>query len=177
MILLLVLFGVPLLLSFVLYYATSWRPRGLSNHGELFMPTIVMNEALQNDAAEVLKSGKWSLLVVGDGRCDEDCRRNLVFARQTRLSLNKEMERVNRVFLSTDDCCDRAYFDGEHSGLVVLEASEHAALLKLVPPQDREHSVYVVDPLGNLVMRYDSRENPKGLLSDMEKLLKLSHIG
>jgi hypothetical protein len=42
---------------------------------------------------------------------------------------------------------------------------------------NREPSIYVVDPLGNLMMRFDARENPKGLLSDMKKLLKLSHIG
>ncbi len=45
------------------------------------------------------------------------------------------------------------------------------------PTADRAHSLYIVDPLGNLVMRYDTRDTPKGLLDDLKKLLKLSHIG
>jgi hypothetical protein len=172
LLLLLALFVLPLAVSFVLYYATGWRPQGTSNHGVLFTPAIPLE-----DAAAPL-TGKWSLLVVGDGACDEDCRRSLVFARQTRLSLNQEMDRVNRVFLATDGGMDTAWLAGEHPGLNVIDAgSGHAGLLARIPPQDREHSVFVVDPLGNLVLRYDSREDPKGLLSDMKKLLKLSHIG
>jgi cytochrome oxidase Cu insertion factor (SCO1/SenC/PrrC family) len=177
LLLLLALFGLPLAVSFFLYYATGWRPQGTSNNGQLFTPVIVLDDAQTAAVAEPLK-GKWSLLVVGGGSCDEDCRRSLVFARQTRLSLAKEMERVNRVFLATGDCCDRAYFDAEHPGLKVVDAAQgHEALLARIPAQDREHSVFVVDPLGNLVLRYDSREDPKGLLADMKKLLKLSHIG
>jgi hypothetical protein len=61
----------------------------------------------------------------------------------------------------------------------VVDASSPAgvALTGQFPSRDREHSLYVVDPLGNLVMRYDAREDPKGLLTDLKKLLKLSHIG
>jgi hypothetical protein len=172
MVLLLALFGLPLAVSFFLYYATGWRPQGTSNHGELISPAIPLD-----DAAKPLK-GKWSLLVVGEGACDEDCQRSLVFARQTRLSLNQEMDRVNRVFLATDGGLDRTWLDSEHPGLKVIDAGAgHAAMLARIPAQDRAHAVFVVDPLGNLMMRYDSREDPKGLLSDLKKLLKLSHIG
>lgn len=172
MVLLLALFGLPLAVSFFLYYATGWRPQGTSNHGELISPVIPLA-----DVAVPLK-GKWTLLVVGEGACDEDCRRSLVFARQTRLSLNQEMDRVNRVLVATDGCCDQAWLDSEHPGLKVIDADAgHAALLARIPSQDRAQSVFVVDPLGNLMMRYDSREDPKGLLSDLKKLLKLSHIG
>jgi hypothetical protein len=172
LILLLALFLLPLAASFVLYYATGWRPQGTSNHGVLISPVIPLD-----DAAAPL-TGKWSMLVVGTGACDEDCRRTLVFARQTRLSLNEEMDRVSRVFLATDGGLDQSWLDSEHPGLKVIDAGAgHAALLARIPSQGREHSVFIVDPLGNLVMRYDSREDPKGLLSDMKKLLKLSHIG
>ena len=97
-----------------------------------------------------------------------------------RLSLNQEMDRVQRVLLATGDCCDVKYLETEHKGIKVFDVSDSDAreeLLGLLPPEGREHSLYVVDPLGNLVMRYDTRESPRGLLSDMKKLLKLSHIG
>jgi hypothetical protein len=99
--------------------------------------------------------------------------------RQTRLSLNNEMTRVQRVFLATTRCCDRAYLAAEHPGLRVLDASPAAAqpLLAQFPLQGRAQALYVVDPLGNLMMRYDARLPPQGLLEDLKRLLQLSHIG
>ena len=175
LLLLVALFFVPLAASFILYYGMDWRPAGGTNHGELYSPARPLPQS-----AAPLADRKWTLVHVGDGACDENCRRSLVFARQTRLSLNKEMTRVSRLFLATGNCCDREYLDREHPGLVVLDAaadSSLAALLEALPATEREHSLYVVDPLGNLVMRYDTRTAPRGLLEDLKKLLKLSHIG
>ena len=67
--------------------------------------------------------GDWSLVYVGDGGCDEDCRTALVFARQTRLSLGKEMTRLSRVMLVTDNCCDVTYLKKEHDGIKVFDVS------------------------------------------------------
>jgi hypothetical protein len=173
LILLLVLFFMPLAASFLLYYVVGWRPAAQSIHGELISPPRPMPGA---DA--LLKD--WALVYVGDGACDADCRTALVFARQTRLSLNKDMLRVNRALLSTGNCCDAAYLKQEHDGIKVLDVSAPAdkdALLAVLPQVDRKHTLFVIDPLGNLVMSYDVREEPSGLLSDLRKLLKLSHIG
>ena len=123
--------------------------------------------------------GKWSLIYIGDGACDEACRTALVFGRQSRLALNNEMKRVQRVFLATGNCCDNEYFATQQPGLIALDASapEAAALLAHFP-QDRQHALFVVDPLGNLMMRHDASViTTKDLLSDLKKLLKLSHIG
>lgn len=178
---LLLLFFAPLAAAFFLYYHTGWRPSGSSIHGELLQPVKQMPEG----AESVLQGAgpddrNWALVYVGDGKCDENCRRALVFARQTRLSLNQEMTRVNRVFFATGDCCDLAYIDAEHKGLKVRDAGDIEAvdqLLAVLPPDDHRNWLYVVDPHGNIVMRYDVRKEPRGLLDDLKKLLKLSHIG
>ena len=183
LLLLVAMFFLPIAVSFVLYYATSWRPGSSSNHGELYSPARPLPETLAPP------KGKWALLYVGDGQCDANCQRALVFGRQTRLSLNKEMTRVNRMLVATANCCNTAYLSKEHAGLLSLDlgnaanagdaapGSAASAFLALIPPADREHSLYVVDPHGNLVMRFDTRESPRGLLTDLNKLLKLSHIG
>ncbi len=174
LLLLAALFFVPLAAAFILYYGVGWRPSAGTNHGELLKPVRQMPEIF----APFL--GKWTLVYVGDGRCDADCRQALVFARQTRLSLNKDMDRVNRLLLTTGNCCDLAYVDKEHPGLKVNDISESkedlAEWLALLPP-DQGHWLYIIDPLGNIVMRYDVRKEPRGLLDDLKKLLKLSHIG
>jgi hypothetical protein len=174
LLLLTALFFVPLAAAFILYYGVGWRPAGGSNHGELLQPV----RQLPAGGDKLL--GKWALLYVGDGRCDADCRQALVFARQTRLSLGKEMSRVNRAFLTLANCCDLAYLDKEHEGIKVFDVSEpepSEQLLSVLPTGELKHWLFIIDPQGNIVMRYDVRENPRGLLEDMKKLLKLSHIG
>jgi hypothetical protein len=122
---------------------------------------------------------KWSLVYIGNGQCDDACRKSLYVMRQTRLSLNNEMRRVERVFLVTSDCCAQDFLSHEHPGMLVLNATDPSAsaLLGLFPAGEREQSLFIVDPLGNLMMRFDVRQDPKGLLQDLKKLLSLSHIG
>jgi hypothetical protein len=129
-------------------------------------------------AAGVL-TGKWSLVYVGSGDCDADCRNVLYVMRQTQLGLGHLLPRVQRVFLASARCCDRAFLEREHPGLLTLDppASDRAALLAEFPADERDTTVFIVDPRGNLMMRYDAHADPKGLHEDLEKLLNLSHIG
>ena len=177
------MFLLPVAISFALYYGKLWRPAGSASKGELITParTITASSLRQLDgrpADESVLTGKWSLIYIGDGACDSDCRQALVFARQSRLALNNEMTRVQRVFLVTANCCDTAYLSKEHAGLITLVApSPQAQELLEQFPGDRAHSLYIVDPLGNLMMRHDASHTSKDLLTDLKKLLKLSHIG
>jgi hypothetical protein len=178
------LFLLPLAVAFWMYYGTDWRPVRTVNHGELIAPVRSLPAArlpavIPDTAPAQLFHRKWSLVYVGDGRCADACRQALYVMRQTRLSLNSEMDRVDRVFLATSQCCAREFLAHEHPGLLVLDATGTSAdsLLGVFPANEREQSLFVIDPLGNLMMRYDVRQNPKGLLQDLKKLLSLSHIG
>src|SRR5882757_23518 len=176
------LFLLPLAVAFWVYYGTDWRPVRTVNHGELIspvrpMPATHLQPAVETDAAAgELFHHKWSLVYIGDGQCDDACRNALLVMRQTRLSLNNEMARVERVFLVTSNCCARAFLAHEHPGLHVFLA-EGNSVLNVFPVEARAQSLFIVDPLGNLMMRYDVRQDPKGLLQDLKKLLSLSHIG
>ena len=167
------LFVLPLVLAFLVYYATPWRPAARLNHGTLITPP----RPLPADAA--LFRNKWSLVYVGDGSCDSSCRAALYVMRQTRLSLNNDMTRVQRVFLATDGCCNRQFLAREHADLVLVNAAGAAAqpLLRTFPADGQAYSLFIVDPLGNLMMSFDARQNPRGLLEDLRKLLRLSQIG
>ncbi len=179
------LFFVPLALSFWLYYSGGWRPAGSTNHGELITPARSLPEVAftlpdgTTSARSGLLRGKWTLLYIGAGNCGEDCRKTLWTIRQTRQLLAEEMDRVQRVFIARERCCDVEFLGREHQGLEVVQAVDPSTqdFFALFPGTDPAHSIYVIDPLGNLMMRFDARENPKGLLSDLKKLLKLSHIG
>lgn len=182
------LFLLPLVLAFCTYYGSSWRPAGSVNHGVLIrpprpLPALNLAPELPGTNAPAAAAGvlrdKWSLVYVGDGECGAPCREALYTMRQTRLALNTDMTRVARVFLVTEHCCAREFLAQQHAGLVVLNAQDPAAaaLLQQFPAAQREHTLFVVDPNGNLMMSYDARQNPRGLLEDLKKLLRLSHIG
>lgn len=181
------MFFVPLLGAFWLYYAGGWRPAGGTNHGELISPARPLEStkfvtADGTSAREDLLRGKWTLVFIADGRCDEVCRKALWTMRQTRLLLAEDMDRVQRVFVAESNCCDSAFLGREHPGLEAVTPGDESAKswIAQFPRETTGASgpyIYIVDPLGNLMMRFDSNQNPKGLLEDLEKLLKLSHIG
>jgi hypothetical protein len=178
------LFLVPLAVVFALYYGGIWSPSGSSAKGELIHPARPLEVAGLRHADGKLAGieafqGKWSLIYIGDGACDEACRTALTYSRQTWVALGKDMDRAQRVLLSTSNCCDQQYLGAEQPGLVTLDASAGEAQAFLAQfPGERTHSLFIVDPLGNLMMRHDARQViNKDLLSDLKKLLKLSHIG
>lgn len=185
----LALFFAPLLLSFAMYYGSSWRPSGRTNHGDLIDPARPLPAAAvtrvdqaggaQSASTTQLLAGKWSLVYLGDGACDTQCRNTLYFIRQTHTGLGNLSSRVQRVFLATEHCCDLSFLRSEHPGLMVLDtpANDAAALLSDFPADKRSTSIFIVDPKGNLMMRYDALADPKGLREDLKKLLDLSSIG
>ena len=177
------IFLVPVFAAFALYYGQLWRPGGTASKGELIDPARPLavsglRHADGSPAGGDVLTGKWSIIYIGDGSCDADCRTALVFARQTRLALNNEMTRVQRVLLATGNCCASEYFTAEQPGLIALDASAPEAQSLLGQfPANHQHSLYIVDPLGNLMMRHDATRSSKDLLTDLKKLLRLSHIG
>ena len=125
------------------------------------------------------------MVYIGAGACDERCRQALYLSRQTRTALNKDIDRVQRVFLATGACCDQAFFGREHPDLAVAILGDDAdsrALLAQFPVYGGVAAAeagrqYLVDPLGNLVLSYAASAPDKALLKDVKKLLRLSHIG
>ena len=130
--------------------------------------------------AQFLK-GKWTLLYVQHGRCDDECRRHLYDTRQVRLALDREMNRVQRVFIADADCCDLAELKAAHPDLIIIRASAaDEPLLAELPLRSGaidSHRIYLIDPLGNAMMFYPPEAKPKGMLEDMKRLLRLSSIG
>jgi cytochrome oxidase Cu insertion factor (SCO1/SenC/PrrC family) len=185
------IFFVPLAVAFWLYYAPGgWRPTGGTNQGDLIQPAVPLPTVrlVRPDGAgvptEVLR-GKWTIAYLGEGRCDERCRRALYLSRQSRIALSKDMARVQRVFLATGTCCDQPFLRSEHPDLEVYVLGSDAdsrTLLEEFPvldgvPATMAGRLWVVDPLGNLVLSYSERSPDKALLTDVKKLLRLSHIG
>jgi len=190
------MFFAPLALAFYLYYGKDWHPGGRVNAGELIVPARPLPElalplatvagggpGATEDAQTNPRflRGKWTFLYVQKGRCDDECGKHLYDTRQVRLALDREMPRVQRVFIGAGDCCDFQELKQAHPDLIVIrESPADAALLALLPMREgarNSHRVYLIDPLGNAMMFYAADARPKGMLEDMKRLLRLSSIG
>jgi hypothetical protein len=189
MIVLFLLFVVPLAIAFILYYGGLWRPAESTEHGNLIHPARPLPEiALPTESGDPGSSKflheKWSLVFVGDGRCLDRCRSALADIQRAREMLGKDIKRVQPVFLATAECCDRAFLNTTYPNLVIarVDGESAAPFMSVFPryndvPVADAGRIYIVDPLGNLMMSYPADASGIGMYEDLKKLLKLSHIG
>jgi len=180
------MFFAPLAVCFYLYYGPSgWRPGGRVNAGDLIepprpLPPLALPLFSGGETAADFLKRKWTLLYAAPGPCAELCRTSLYQTRQVRIALDRDMNRVQRVFIADPACCDETFLHEQHPDLITLRAGPEAApLLNELPVQGSSNAprVYLIDPLGNLMMSYAAESKPKGMLEDLKRLLRLSSIG
>jgi hypothetical protein len=172
----------PVIASYFTYYVI--RPEGRRNHGELIQPQRIlpaMEVSKLNGDKVALNSlkGQWLLVSVADAACDEACQKHLYFQRQLRESLGKEKERIDWVWLATGDAPVDEKLMPALSQATVLRVSSQSISEWLQPAAGRQLSehLYVVDPMGNWMMRF-----PPGIelaaaakaKKDLDRLLKAS---
>jgi len=181
------LFFAPLGLAFFLYYGhAGWLPGGRVNAGDLIdparpLPSLTLPLFSPGNTDPNFLKGKWTFLYALDGACGQACRTRLYDTRQVRLALDRDMNRVQRVFIAAPECCDAQFLHGQHPDLIAIRAGTEAApLLASLPGEGGAAGsarVYLIDPLGNLMMSYPAGIKAKGMLDDMKRLLRLSSIG
>ena len=169
----------PVAASYLLYH--FYPPGRTVNYGELIAPRPMpdVNLALADGTPFRLSrlKGKWVLVTVDSGRCEADCDRKLVYMRQLRLTQGKDMERVERAWLVSDEVAPRTETLTRHPGTRVLRAAG-TGLIELFPaPRAASDHIYVIDPLGNLMMRFPRDPDTRRMIKDLSRLLKASRVG
>lgn len=167
---------LPVAASYLAFYV--WPPSGRSNYGALVTPTPLPDGALGTPAGGAFArddiKGFWTYVVVAPAACDEACRQALYFTRQVRTAQAKESPRVARVWLLSDDGVPDAALLAEHPELVVARA-ERPWLDQL--DGEAVAQVWLADPRGQVMMRYPTELDPKGMIKDLARLLKYSQVG
>lgn len=177
--------AAPLIASYVVYYGGFAETMGRTNYGAILDPRQHVTPDLkattldgQPTSIDALK-GKWLMVRSGPGECAKDCRDQLFAMRQLRLMQGKEMDRVERVWLVTDNAPIDIVLLKEFDGMKVLRVDAQA-LQHWLPVeaggQAGDH-LYMIDPLGNLMMRFPKNPEPQKVKKDIGKLLKASAIG
>ena len=156
------------------------RPEPTANYGELLLPPATITAQAFSDAVGARFTftqleGKWILVVSDSGECTAACAAKLATLRQVRLALGREALRVERVFVVDDGRRPEAEALKEFAGTLVAVNASGAPL----PPgvgNDRTH-IYLVDPRGNVMMRWPAGADLARMLGDLKRLLKASQIG
>jgi len=171
----------PFVASFVLYF--FWQPSGRINYGELLeglnVPIGTLAPASGSDKlfdfAQV--RGRWVFVTVDSAACDTYCDKKLWQMRQVRLTQGKYLERIERVWLLTDTQTVAPSVLKEYEGTWIGVAQGSAVLRSFPFGEAQRDHIYLVDPLGNVVLRYPKDANPSRMKKDLERLLKVSRIG
>lgn len=181
----------PMLFAWVLFNKHEQYQIKLNNNGDLITPTMSINEMSLYDLQKKTDfkgadlKGKWWLIYVGPNQCYAECQNTLYNMRQLRLALGKNTERVDRLFIPHPSCpltvCEQFLNEFYPDMLRAKVTPEHfqQTFGKLTNNVDRAlvGEIYILDPHGQVMMRYPADAEAKDILSDIKRLLKVSKIG
>ena len=189
LILLFAVFALPPLLSWYAFnYTDLGKQRSTGGHGALIAPPRPLPawDLVDQEGVATPLHGKWTLVYPLNGKCGEDCLQNLYRMRQLRLAVGKNAGRIQRAVLVVN---------GDRSAVTVEQWQDYPGQLLLFPENmdgdalrslfalsagDRPFAgerLYLIDPLGNLMMSYARTADPKGIIKDLSRLLKYSRTG
>lgn len=179
---LLLLFGVfalPIVAAYLAYF--GWRPSGHTNYGELLKTAPLQHINGKNLAGlplslEVLR-GKWVMLHVGPAKCEADCVQQLYLMRQIRIAQGKEQSRIARLWVVTGEGEPDAKLLLDYPNMYIWHPNDPEFLRQFPADQDPVAHIYLVDPLGNLMLSFPAQPNAKGIMKDLRLLLNASQIG
>ncbi|MGV3728734.1 SCO family protein [Hydrogenophaga sp.] len=171
--------AAPVIASYFMYYVV--RPEGRRNYGELIDPQRPLpafsgtNSQGQVMPLSALKD-QWLLISVADSACDAACQEHLLLQRQLRETLGREKERMDWVWLRTGEATLSEPLLKATAAATVLhvDAQALAGWLQPAAGQKLEDHLYVVDPLGNWMMRFPANIDPKQAKRDLDRLLRAS---
>lgn len=182
MIAVLLVCAAPVIASYVTYYVI--RPEGRRNYGELITPQrplpAITTVDLNGKPGELpMLKNQWLLISVASSDCDTACQKRLYFQRQLRESLGKEKVRVDWIWLVTDPAAIDARLKPALLEATVLRVPAAALAQWLQPASNQrvEEHLFVVDPLGNLMMRFPANMDAAGAgkaKRDLDRLLRAS---
>lgn len=184
------MFTAPIATSWYLFYFTDLSKTRGESHGEMYQPLRQLSDAPLFDPfaekqIEEHLHGKWTLLYISLGQCDEACKENIYRMRQIRMAVIRYADRLQRVWMT--DLADTGMVKNllqEYQGTKLLDLNRARAVLSLDQfalgedddPLQADH-LYVIDPFGNLVLRYRMDTDPVGIIKDLRRLLRNSRVG
>ncbi len=186
-IVLFLIFLLPVLGSWIMAFYTDFMrdKSGTLQHGILIDPPQMLENVNLTDPVQGRQTslhGRWTMLAISQGECEKNCQANLYRMRQIRFAMGKEMHRIQRVILLQDTIIQNSIGDvlKDYPGQLVLSQDDiDDAFMSHFFSHNKinNHAIFLIDPLGYLMMCYPPDTDPAGIIKDMKRLLKISRIG
>ena len=177
-ILLLALMCAPVIISYTLYFS-EYRPES-THYGDLIPITKVSGKGTNQSDNTILRMkdlhGKWILVTIDSGHCDKACQEKLFFMRQVRLVQGKEKHRLERLWLINDNVVPDAELVKQYEGTFFVNAKDSEILSFIETEETQTKHIYLIDPIGNLMMRFPEKVNGTKMGKDIKRLLHVSQM-
>jgi cytochrome oxidase Cu insertion factor (SCO1/SenC/PrrC family) len=165
--------GLPIVLSYLAYYV--WKPTDTMNYGELISPSPVSDAGFVNLDGTPFSiaslRGKWVLLHANQAACDSACRTLLYYMRQARTAQGQERDRIERLWVITDQGTPDEGWLKDYPDMKVVRGQP------LLPAAgSMTDHIYLLDPMGALILRYPASPEPKRIIKDLARLMKFSNV-
>lgn len=171
-------FFAPVLLAVLLHSRwIDWTPEAATNHGELIDPVIPISDfSAANASGEPVSKAdlldRWQLVLLQPGACDETCMERLYWMRQIRAAQDRHRNEVGLMLLTTAPLPEGTVAEiRELAPDFVIHGGDRALATAADFPDRAAGSIYIMDPDGNIIMRYPSDADPTGIRKDLHRLL------
>lgn len=176
--LLLTLMCAPVIISYMLYFF-EYRPES-KHYGDLIPIVKITGKGTNQADNTILRMkdlhGKWVLVTVDSGYCDEVCQNKLYIMRQVRLVQGKEKHRIERLWLINDNVVPDAELIKQYEGTYFVNAKDSETLGTIETMDVQTKHIYLIDPIGNLMMRFPENADGTKMGHDIKRLLHVSQL-
>ena len=178
-----VLFALPVMTAWLVFSNPQWLEGGATkNYGELISPAIPSNitDFIMDATEDEIKplKGRWVMLHIDlDAKCSTQCEKSVHVLKQLHTLLNKDSKRLRRVYLHKSDGTLNQLLTNDAKLSVFLWNSERIKTLTALVQDVVDGDVLLLDPLGNIMMKYHEDADPYGIQKDLKLLFKASQIG
>ena len=166
---------VPMMIAYaVFFFAPQLIPSGTTNRGVLIQPALDLSGYLDS-------GGQWLMLLPNEGSCSKECQQVLHQTRQIHIALGKNSDRVARVYIGMRPLAqpEATALKAEYPNLQYRWGPKIVEDLSRLEQSTEEgrNRVFIMDPLGQVILAYPKQRVDKPLLLDLKHLLKISNLG
>jgi len=178
LLLIILILGSPVFLA-TGYYLMGFNP-GSMNYGDLLEVKKLKGDGINQIDNTIFRMkdlhGKWTMVTIDSGECNEACRLKLFYMRQGRIIQHTEKDRVERLWLIDDNKTVSDELLEEYKGTLFINAKDSELIKAIGTEDERRNHIYLVDFMGNLMMRFPEDLEPKKMSEDIKRLLHVSQL-
>ena len=161
------------------YYLMGFRP-GSMNYGDLLEVQKLKGDGINQIDNTIFRMkelhGKWTMVTIDSGECNEACQSKLYYMRQVRIAQHNEKDRVGRLWLIDDNKTVSDELLEEYKGTLFINAKDSEIVKAIETEEVHRNHIYLVDSMGNLMMRFPEELEPKRINEDIKRLLNVSQL-